>query len=112
MGYKWTPSKTKAREFYKKLDEVQDYCDNNGINYSGSMDSYYFAHDGKKYRVSNHTVDASNAGAYRFGEQVRDKYHTTGAYDVQITAGKTRIIEIHKAIMAGKELDGRGYIKA
>lgn len=112
MGYRWKPSKAKAKEFARKMEEIRAYCEENGIGYSASMDSYYFYIDGERYRVSNHTVAASNAGAYRNGEQVREKYHSDGEYDRdhEITASKTRLTEIHKALMAGKKIDKRGYV--
>lgn len=108
---KWKPSRTSARAFAEQMDNIALYCDENKINQSSSGDSYYFTHGGKSYRVSNHTTARSNAGAYSFtGEQVREKYHKPGDHDMEITAGKTRIIEIHQAIVAGKTLDRRGNV--
>ena len=115
MGYRWKPSKSKAREFAAKMDEIREFCDANGIYYSANMDSYYFTMRGEKYRVSNHTVEASNRGAYNaLGEQVREKYHTAGEYnrEHEITAGKTRIIEIYNALQEGRTLDKRGNVTA
>ena len=77
-------------------------------------DSYYFHLNGKKYRVSNHTMEASNRKAYnRFGEQVREKYHDLEEEKdtICITASKTRIIEIYDCLKKGIELDKRGRIK-
>lgn len=116
MGYKrrWTPSKTAKREFAKQMEEIDDFCNKNGITQSKSSDSYYFFLNDKEYRVSNHTIKASNSKAYNaFGEQVREKYHPDKEKDdvVYITAGKTRIIEIYENLKAGKELDRRGYVK-
>lgn len=114
MGY-WKPSKSRAREFARKMDEIREYCDENGISYSASMDSYYFTANGERYRVSNHTVAQSNRGAYdEFGEKVRPLYHEPGEFDREheITAGKTRIIEIHRALLAGRKLDKRGNVRA
>lgn len=114
MGYRWKPSKAKAREFAKTMDEIQEFCDEHGIDYSASMDSYYFTIDGERYRVSNHTVAASNRGAFDkvTGERRREFYHERGEYDREheITAGKTRIREIYQALMAGKKLDKRGNV--
>lgn len=109
--YKKTFSKTAKREFAQKMNEIDNYCSENGIRQSASSDSYYFEVNGVQYRVSNHSVESSNSHAYNiFGEQVRDVYHPLGREDdvVYIHAGKTRIIEIHQALLAGKKLDGRG----
>lgn len=116
MGYryKWTPSKTAKREFAKKMDEIDKFCSENGISASYSNDSYYFEIDGVNYRVSNHTIEASNRRAFNSdGEQVREKYHSDEREDdtVYIHASKTRIIEIYNDLKAGYELDGRGYRK-
>lgn len=116
MGYRYRPSRAKAREFAKKMDEVERFCDEHGISYSASMDSFYFAIKGEKYRVSNHTVAASNAGRFAYdpitGERVetRAKYHEDGEFDRahEITAGKTRIIDIYNDLVAGYALDKRG----
>lgn len=99
------------------MDAVQAFCDEHDISYSGTMDSYYFSLNGQKYRVSNHTIAASNAGAYRLDEmtgemvKTREKYHDPDDDIVCFTAGKQRIPEIYNALLAGKELDKRGYVK-
>ena len=96
MRRKWTPSKTRAREFAQQMTEIADFCFVNNISQSASGDSYYFTVDGQRYRVSNHSVESS-------------RYHDGREADVRyIHAGKTRIIEIYTALTAGKELDGRG----
>lgn len=115
-GYRWKPSKTAAQEFVKKMDEVERFCNEHGISHSASMDSFYFNINGESYRVSNHTVAASNAG--RFGEnpvtgewvERRERYHTEGEFDRnhEITASKTRIIDIYNDLAAGIKLDKRG----
>jgi hypothetical protein len=118
MGYgKWKPSRAKAKEFAKQMDSIQTFCDEHGISYSRTMDSYYFSIDGQKYRVSNHTIKASNSKAYRFDEltgqtiKVRDVYHDDDESLICFTASKTRLPEIYNALTAGKELDKRGYAK-
>lgn len=120
MAYnrKWKPSRSKARQFAQQMDEVRAYCDANSVRYSSSMDSFYFTINGQDYRVSNHSVEASNSRAYGVdpftGEwvQKREKYHEGGRLDdtVYIHASKTRIIEIHQALLAGKKLNGRGMV--
>jgi hypothetical protein len=112
--YKYQPSKAAKREFAAKMREIEKFCEDNGIHASASRDSYYFTIDGQDYRVSNHSVEASNAGAYNWlGEQVRDLYHEGGRDSsiIYIHAGKTRIIEIYENLKAGKQLDGKGNVK-
>ena len=109
---KWKPSKAKARAFAEEMSEIRTFCAENGISASASYDSYYFTVNGIRYRVSNHSVEASNAHAFdeRTGEQLRDLYHAGGREDgvVYIHAGKTRIRQIYSDICAGVALDGRG----
>ena len=107
MGYKWKPSKSKAREFANKMNEIDEYCVKNGIQQSRSSDSYYFYHDGVAYRISNHAVERSiSRDGYR--------YHGDSAEYKKVVfcihAGKTRIIEIHKAIISGAKVDHKGNI--
>lgn len=112
-GRKWKPSKSKAREFAKTMSEIEEFCVENNIGYSKNSDSYYFCVNGQEYRVSNHTVAASNRGAFNeFGEQIRELYHPDGEEDgiIYITAGKTRIREIYEAAKAGKKMDRRGNV--
>lgn len=111
----WKPSKTAKREFAEKMREIENFCAKNGIHSSLSTDSYYFTVDGINYRISNHSVEASNRGAFdeTTGEQKRELYHQDGREDntVYIHASKTRIIEIYNDIVAGYKLDGRGNRK-
>lgn len=93
------------------MKEIDDFIKANNIHQSLSGDSYYFNIGNQEYRVSNHTVDASNRGAYDdFGNQKRDLYHPNGEEDdvIYITAGKTRIIDIYNDLKAGYKLDRRG----
>lgn len=112
MAYakKWKPSRTKAKEFAQKMDDVQSFCDDKGISYSRSMDSFYFFLAGKHYRVSNHSVEASNHAAFSDFGTVRDLYHPAGRTDdtIYIHASKTRIIDIYMDIFAGHSIDGHG----
>lgn len=111
MSYKWKPSKTAKQEFAQKMSEIDQFCADNGIQPSMTNDSYYFMVNGQEYRVSNHTVAASNRGAYdEFGNQVREKYHPNGEEKdiIYITAGKTRIMEIYNDLVAAYKLDRRG----
>lgn len=112
-GKKWKPSKTAAQHFAQTMNEIAEFCAENGIQQSQRGDSYYFIINGVNYRVSNHTVEASNRAAFDelTGEQLRELYHKGGrdSDTVYITASKTRIREIYNALKAGKRLDGRGY---
>jgi hypothetical protein len=69
------------------------------------MDSFYFDINGQKYRVSNHSVESSHRNS---GGQ----YHQDGREDdtIYIHASKTRIADIHKLLLAGHKLDGRGCV--
>lgn len=115
FGYRYKPSKTQIREYAEKMDRIDDFCSKNNISRSANSDSYYFEINGQKYRVSNHSVESSNRGAYEEGthEQIRELYHPEGREKdtIYIHAGKTRIMEIYENLKAGKELDGRGNIK-
>ena len=94
---KWKPSKSKARAFAKQMDEIYDFCLENGISQSTRGDSYYFTIHNQKYRVSNHSVESS-------------QYHDGRNDDViYIHAGKTRIIEIYENLKQGLKLDARGW---
>lgn len=108
MSYRWKPSKSKAKEFAIKMQEIEQFCADHGISASASNDSYYFTLNDKKYRVSNHTVAASNRGAALRGYMYHDQGESE--FDQCITAGKTRIIEIYNNLAAGKTLDRRGNV--
>lgn len=111
---RWKPSKTKARAFAQQMSDIEQFCIDHKISKSGG--SYYFAVCGQRYRVSNHSVEASNAGAYDqvTGEKKRELYHEDGREDdtIYIHASQTRIAEIYNALAQGYKLDGRGYRKA
>jgi hypothetical protein len=85
------------------MDEIFDYCVDNNISASFAMDSFYFRVNGKDYRVSNHSVEASCKNSH--GE-----YHTSGREEdvTYIHASKTRLIDIHKLIAAGINIDANG----
>jgi hypothetical protein len=113
--YKYKPSKKDREEYKNTMILIDKFLINHpDISSSRSGDSFYFsAPDGKKVRVSNHTIEASNGRAVNdSGEQLRDKYHEDGRDNdtIYIHAGKTRIIEIYTAIMAGKKINGKGNV--
>ena len=114
MSRKWKPSKSAKDEFKKQMQEIEEFITEHNISASLSRDSYYFAIDGISYRVSNHSIEASNRHAFNeFGEQIREKYHEdTRCKDVvYIHASKTRIRQIFNDLQAGYRLDGRGNRK-
>ncbi|MDL2294093.1 hypothetical protein LJC60_05620 [Ruminococcaceae bacterium OttesenSCG-928-D13] len=123
MAYYWNgkyhPSKDDKAEYAEKMREIEAFCEEKSIHRSLGGSSYYFTLNGQDYRVSNHTVDASNRKAYRedgYGRevQIREEYHPGGETSdtVYITAGKLRIIEIYTALAEGKKLDRRGRVVA
>ena len=109
---KWKPSKAAAREYAEQMGAIRLFCDEHGIETSSNGDSYYFSINGKRYRVSNHTIEASNAAAYDSitGQQKRDLYHPIerSKDTVYIHAGKTRISQIYNDLATGFRLAGRG----
>lgn len=111
---KFNFSKSSKKEFAAKMQEIKEFCDRNEIQYSKDMNSFYFEIDSKQVRVSNHTIKASDKGCFYeniyTGEntKIRDSYHENKKYDIQITASKTRIIEIYNDLKAGIKLNKRG----
>lgn len=112
MARYWKPSKSQAQEYAIKMKEIDEFCKNNAISQSFKGDSYYFNLNDIEYRVSNHTIEASNRGAHSDLGKVRQEYHKNGREEnvVYIHASKLRIIEIYNQLKAGKRLDGRGNI--
>lgn len=113
MGfYKYRVSKTKAKAYASEMEKIENFCLENGIEKSYSSDSYYFTIQGQKYRVSNHSIESSNRGAYdSLGNKIRPEYHSSERDNdvIYIHASKTRIIEIYTDLKNGYILDGRGY---
>jgi len=117
MFNKWKPSKKSKEEFKEKMEAIEKFLDEHAdVSASRSRDSFYFTVNGTQYRVSNHSIEASNAKAYDefTGEQIREKYHgdCRGNGTRYIHASKTRLIEIYNAIKDGKQIDGHGCILA
>lgn len=107
-------SRTAKKEYAQKMAEIDRFLEEHGIDRSLSGDSYYFTLHGHRYRVSNHSIEASNARSVSFdGRRLREKYHPDGRDPdtVYIHAGKTRIIQIYSDLEKGYVLDGRGYRK-
>lgn len=96
---KWKPSKTRAKQFAKQMQEIDIFCRQHNISASRSGDSYYFSLNDTNYRVSNHSIQSS-------------PYHKEKEPDVvHIHASKTRIIDIYNDLAAGYILDGHGRRK-
>ena len=111
MAYRYKPSRAKRAAFAEEMRAIEDFCREHGIDMSGGGDSYYFTVNGQAYRVSNHSVESSNAHAYNWaGEKTRDLYHPGGRREdtIYIHASKTRIREIYSDLVSGYRLDGRG----
>lgn len=106
-------SKLKTIQFAMEMDFIREFCEKNNIQTSKNNNSYYFTLNGTNYRVSNHTIEASNRAAFDIdtGMYKRDLYHETERKDdtVYIHAGKTRIIDIYNDLKTGYKLDGKGY---
>lgn len=96
----------KAEEFAQMMSEMNDFCRKNHIDFSSSSDSYYFTLYNQKYRVSNHSVEASNRNSGGL-------WHSEGRKEdtIYIHASKARIKEIYNNIKDGCVLDGRGDVK-
>ena len=109
----YKPSRTKRTQFAKEMKEIEDFCTKNNIIASRNNDSYYFTLNDISYRVSNHTIEASNKAAFDIdtGMYKRDLYHETERKDdtVYIHAGKTRIMDTYNDLKAGYKLNGKGY---
>ena len=110
--YKYKPSKSEAKAFAIKMQEIKRFCEENGIGHSKKMDSYYFELGGKKYRVSNHSVQQSNDAAFRDFIQWRPMYHTENESFIDIRSSKKDIIEIYKNLENGVKLDSHGRVIA
>ena len=109
----YKPNKAKQMQFAMEMDFIREFCEKNNIQTSRNNDSYYFSLNGTNYRVSNHTIEASNKATFDIdtGMYKRDLYHETERKDdtVYIHAGKTRIIDIYNDLKAGYKLNGKGY---
>jgi len=106
------PTKHQKQERMDELREIHDFCEANGIKHSATMDSFYFRLYGQYYRVSNHSIEASNSHAYAWdGTPLRQEYHPEGRSKdtIYIHAGKARIYQIYNDLKAGKVLNGHGY---
>jgi len=102
--YRYRPSKTAKREFAKKMEDIDAFCSKNQIYSSKNNNSYYFEIKGKKYRVSNHSVESRKEWDIVNGEVmlVPKKDNKRSSDTTYIHASKTRIKEIYNNLQAGK----------
>lgn len=93
------------------MGDVRSFCKANGIRMSGSG-SYYFELYGQKYRVSDHTVEASNKAAYnKKGYQRRRLYHPNGREDDTIYILSNDIESVYLNLRNGNKVSSNGRIK-
>lgn len=99
-------------ECSNKLCKIESFCTEHEIRQSRAGDSYYFKIDGQNYRVSNHTIEASDRGAFDefTGEKLRDSYHNLNEKIIQVFASKTRIVNIYTDLMNEKNLATEGTL--
>lgn len=92
-------------------EDVRRFCMANGIRMSDSG-SYYFELYGQKYRVSDHTVEESNRGAYnKKGIQRRKLYHPNGREaDVKYIISSD-IEYVYLNLLNGNRVSSNGRIK-
>lgn len=109
----WKPSKAQKEAFKQTMNDVETFVEAHHIEHSAKYDSFYFTVNGKHYRVSNHSIEASNRAAYdELGNQKRELYHgwERDKDTVYIHASKTRLIQIYTDLEAGRKLNGRGEV--
>lgn len=109
----WKPSKAQKEAFKQTMSEIETFVETHHIEHSSSYDSFYFTVNGKRYRVSNHSIEASNRAAYdELGNQKRELYHDweRDKDTVYIHASKTRLIQIYTDLEAGRKLNGCGVV--
>ena len=109
--YRFKPSKSAIIEFAKKMDEIDDFCKENNIIQSSTSDSYYFSINSIKFRISNHSIQQSNLKAFNdLGQRIRNDYHNSDDFYVEILASKTRLIDIYTSLINNVLIDYRGRI--
>lgn len=90
--------KKTEEEFIEFLQEVEEYCYRNNI--VSCPPSYYFTIRNKRYRVSNHRLSERKG---------KDKVKgAKGCYS--IVTSMFNLIPIHKALLAGKQVDAMGNV--
>jgi len=103
----------------KEERSLNRFCLANGIKRSKKGVSFYFEIDGKKYRVSDHTIEESKQGqllkaqmgTVLTGRDIVPNYYHNEEKDegvIQIDAPKNRLIQIYKDIQSGYQVDREG----
>ena len=93
------------------MNDVRSFCKANGIRMSGSG-SFYFELYGQKYRVSNHTIEESNRGAYdKKGRQIRRLYHPNGRETDTIYILSNDIEFVYLNLRNGNRVSSNGRVK-
>lgn len=102
------------RNYVERLEALDAFCEEHDIMCNVHRDSFYFELNGKRYRVSNHSIKANWERAYSgMRDDLKPLYHPNG-YDksiIYIHAGKFRVPQIYEDIRAGYDLNLRGYRK-
>jgi len=93
------------------MNDVRSFCKANGIRMSGTG-SYYFELYGQRYRVSDHSIEDSNRGAYdKKGYQRRRLYHPNGREE-NITYITSNDIEyVYLNLRNGNRVSSNGRVK-
>lgn len=91
--------------------DVRSFCRANGIRMSDSG-SYYFELYGQRYRVSDHSVEESNRGAYdKRGYQRRRLYHPNGRESDVKYIISSDIEFVYLNLLNGNRVSSKGRIK-
>lgn len=92
-------------------EDVRRFCRANGIRMSDSG-SYYFELYGQRYRVSDHSVEESNRGAYdKRGYQRRRLYHPNGREADTIYILSNDIEFVYLNLRNGNRVSSNGRVK-
>lgn len=77
--------------------EIADYCSLYCIRPANSYNSFYFWHNGTKYRISDHSPSVA--------------WLEDNVYLIQVEQPMKDLVEIHQAIINGYEIDHEGRVK-
>lgn len=96
MKYRFKPNHAQKNAYIEALSELEDWIAGDGKALRAeraSTGSVYFTIKGTHYRVASHKPGVNYSG------------------EVMFHAAPTRAPEIADALLAGKKLNGRGFIK-
>jgi len=118
--FRWKPSQEQKQEYVKKMEDVNRFIKEKGINRARSGSLYFHIND-QPYRVSSHSIDVSDRGAFpinpitgerdMMAEPTRQSYHKNDDDVIDILASPSRIMEIYNDLEQGFQLDSRGRRK-